>query len=93
MTAHTWAIVEVDGGPMGIGEFWHCAACGAGGGSVWPTWPAPNRQFLANGSGLELPDDCDQAKAMVEAFRKGYAYALQQIPAKVRTRFKIRENV
>lgn len=34
MTHHTWTIEEVDGGTVGIGEFWLCKGCGASGGPV-----------------------------------------------------------
>jgi len=32
MTTHTWAIEEIDGGPVGVGDFWHCTTCGVSGG-------------------------------------------------------------
>jgi hypothetical protein len=101
VTKHKWVIEEVDGGTLGTNDFWKCSVCGAGGGPVWPLLPAgskpkppaPGQAFLANGSGLELPDDCDTARAMIVAFKAGYACALWGIPEKVKKRFEIKETM
>jgi hypothetical protein len=65
MTPHTWTKEEIDGGPMGVGEFWKCSTCGASGGPTdWgkvgllseetePSW----RPFLA-GTGVKLSRAC-----------------------------------
>jgi hypothetical protein len=35
MKPHAWEVEEVDGGPVGVDDFWICHQCGASGGPVW----------------------------------------------------------
>lgn len=68
---HNWTIEEVDGGNLGIGEFWICYDCGASGGPVLgptPKW----KPFLAGTTpSLKLGDDCDVARALIAAYEAG----------------------
>jgi len=65
MKAHVWETEEVDGGHLGVEDFWICRQCGASGGPVGfggsPAFPP----FYADGSGLNLTDDCDESREMV----------------------------
>ena len=69
---HKWETEEIDGGPVGVDDFWICHACGASGGPVMyrkdgldvvPTMDP----FLA-GPALDLSDDCDEAKQQIQDF-------------------------
>jgi len=70
MKPHNWVIEEIDGGSLGVNGVWVCSECGASGG---PEWPGQDKIsdwiFLADGknlvSGLQLPLDCDEAKAVI----------------------------
>ena len=70
MKEHTWEVEEVDGGHVGVDNFWICHACGASGGPV--AWACsrtlPYWLFLA-GTGLTLSIDCDESKKMIEHYR------------------------
>ena len=66
MTAHTWVSEAIDGGSVGVSDFWVCSVCGASGGPCWPLapqfrWPP----FMADGTGLKLSEDCAVALAEV----------------------------
>lgn len=65
MKPHTWETEEIDGGHVGVEDFWICRACGASGGSVNLRMPP----FYADGSGLKVSDDCDEAKVQIEKHR------------------------
>lgn len=69
LKAHAWVVETVDGGALGLGDFWVCPECGSRGGPVWEGHD-PWRPFLAGyGSGLKISDDCDVAKAQIETAR------------------------
>lgn len=85
MKQHEWSIEEIDGGHVGVAECWKCFVCGASGGPAWPRkdeagkWvkekrPGDDWCFYADGSGVQLPLDCDQAKVRIQhhlaAFKK-----------------------
>jgi hypothetical protein len=66
---HAWEVEEVDGGALGIGDFWICKACGASGGPVWFHRRLPHYAFLA-GKGLNLDaHDCERAAQQVQMFK------------------------
>ncbi len=74
MKPHTWVLEEVDGGPVGTADFWKCSSCGACGGLAWPTadgYKPKNDKwiFLADGSGLELTEDCEESAALIADHR------------------------
>jgi len=72
MKPHNWEVEEVDGGPIGIGEFWICHACGASAGPVaWFVSSKSKRwsDFLAGVSLAISNDDCDAAKQTIEKYR------------------------
>lgn len=72
MKQHTWTTKEVDGGHLGISDFWCCSVCGAGSGSVWPGQVMPKGYiFLPNGSGLALTEDCEESQKLIDAFNLG----------------------
>ncbi len=67
MEEHIWGIEEVDGGLLGICDFYICHQCGASGGPVWPGKSPPTfAPFLADGSGY----DCAEAKRQIESHNK-----------------------
>lgn len=67
--AHAWQVEEIDGGPVGFGDFWICHECGASGGPYWSDDKLPTRAFLA-GPALPLSAlDCDAAKLVVDAYK------------------------
>ncbi len=73
MTAHTWEVETVNGGPCGDMDAYICRVCEASGGPVGgflvETTDIPSmRPFLA-GTGIKLGDDCDEAKRLVSVFR------------------------
>lgn len=72
MTYHKWEIEEVDGGHMGVADFWKCDECGASGGLVNPIMGKPPALcFYADGMGLQLlPNDCEKSKQMIEEHLK-----------------------
>lgn len=65
MTPHVWETEEIDGGTVGWDTFRICRACGASGGSIHMSMPP----FYADGSGLRVSDDCDEAKSQIEKHR------------------------
>ena len=73
MTNHKWEIEVIDGGSVGLGEFWKCNQCGASGGpTLWPGHKNSNdvptwRPFLA-GTHLKLTDDCSQSLEIIKKF-------------------------
>lgn len=81
MKPHEWAIEEIDGGHVGVAECWKCFVCGASGGPAWPRknaageWVTEKKDdwcFYADGSGIRLPLDCDQAKIRIAHHLAGY---------------------
>ena len=73
VNTHKWEIEEIDGGAVGIEDFWICKGCGASGGVAWSTFggnPSPPRHaFLAGANGLEVDNfHCKKAKAQIEEF-------------------------
>lgn len=63
MKRHNWIKEYIDAGHID-GEFWICADCDASGGPTLydpPKW----KPFYANGSGLQLSDDCIVSKEMI----------------------------
>jgi hypothetical protein len=72
MKKHNWTIKTIDGGSVGIADFWKCSDCGAGGGII-PTTREPKdteRVFFPNGSGLSLTHDCDESKEIIKSMVK-----------------------
>lgn len=69
MKKHNWTTEEIDGGNLGSADFWICHDCGASGGPVWYDQNGPKEQswqpFYADGSGLKLSDNCDEAKKQI----------------------------
>ena len=65
MKKHTWITEEVDGGYLGIGDFWICSECGASGGPVY-SGHVIKRIFLADGAGLTLAEDCEESKVIID---------------------------
>lgn len=62
MRAHTW-VTKTDYAPnIGEYDFEQCSVCGASAPSVFRATP-----FYADGSGLGVSDDCDEAKAQIAA--------------------------
>lgn len=81
MKAHTWEVEEVDGGPVGTGEFWICRSCGLSGGPILgphdtkPRW----KPFLAGeGLSVRFSEDCDIAKREVETYKSSPEYLKEQ---------------
>ena len=78
MSEHAWETEEVDGGPVGVCDFWRCRRCDAAGGPCWPAKDGsgyvPKKRgwvFYADGSGLKLTDDCEESDRLIrEHFRK-----------------------
>ena len=71
MKKHTWVTEEVNGGHLGVDDFWICKECGASGGPVmWDRKGPSFDPFLADGSGLQVGDDCEKAKVLIEQRRK-----------------------
>jgi hypothetical protein len=74
MVEHSWKIEEIDGGHLGVADFWTCPVCTAGGGPSWGDCdpahpPAPGRAFLP-GPAFKLPDDCEAAKKIATTYRE-----------------------
>lgn len=66
---HSWQVEDVDGGPVGFADVWHCAECGACGGHVDRSGDYPTHVFLA-GPALPLSvSDCDEARRMVDEYK------------------------
>lgn len=68
MKEHEWITEEVNGGHVGVDDFWVCKNCGASGGPVafWRKSPGPSMHpFYADGSGLNLTNDCDESKEII----------------------------
>ncbi len=77
MSQHPWTKVEVDGGPLGVGQFWHCPVCGVGGG---PAWDAAMEKRLEEkgvkkrwqpfivGHGRRVSEDCEEAQKEIRAY-------------------------
>jgi hypothetical protein len=81
MVEHVWTELVGDGGPVGSYDYTKCARCGA----ALSRWlgkglrkAAPERIFYANGSGLDLPADCDEAERMIKAFEMGVKFGIYQ---------------
>lgn len=76
MKQHKWKRIEVDGGNLGVDEFWECEDCGAAGGPVSYKTDPPTKEdnwvFLAGGSGLQLPLDCDESKEIIAKHKETY---------------------
>lgn len=69
---HLWEMEEVDGGPVGVNDFWRCKQCDAAGGPVWYYKDGPRKKdndwvFYADGSGLQLTADCVESAALIQA--------------------------
>lgn len=69
MKAHNWVKHDGDGGHVGAYEYWECSVCGACAGV--DVEPQPGRAFLADGSGLQLVDDCDMSGLLIDAYKRG----------------------
>lgn len=66
LKSHTWEVEEVDGGPVGVGEFWICRPCGASGGPVFGQPEEPHWVPFLAGEDLHLSYDCEVAKLQVD---------------------------
>jgi hypothetical protein len=74
MKEHTWIIEYVDGGHVD-GDFWICKVCRASGGPSFGSQTTPIwKPFLADGTGLQLSEDCDIAEAQVETAKFIHEY-------------------
>lgn len=87
MRIHNWTVEVIDGGHLGIGEFWICKDCGASGGSTVND-KRPTRCFYA-GTGLDLDEDCSVSKKMIDAYELGFARCLARIPPKIQKKFSL----
>lgn len=70
MTEHVWEIEEVNGGHLGAEDFYICRRCGASGGPVVFGAPPTFVPFYADGSQLEVSDDCEEALKQIIAHKK-----------------------
>ena len=81
MKKHNWQVEQIDGGHLGVSDFWKCHDCGASGGPTWairgnegpPAW----EPFLAGeGRRLKLPnpEDCDDVKQRIIAHKNTEDY-------------------
>lgn len=70
MKNHEWVMEEIDGGHVGSADFWKCKNCGASGGWVNGKNPPTMPPFLADGSGLKLSNDCDEAQKEIQRHSK-----------------------
>ena len=83
MAAHIWVVEEVDGGPVGTGDFWTCTGCGAGGGpSCGKVVDSEPRPFFP-GPALDLPDDCDEARKVIAAHKATPKWKVQSAESKI----------
>lgn len=80
-TEHAWVELVGDGGPVGSYDYTKCARCGA----ALSRWlgkglrKAPDeRIFYPNGSGLDLPADCDEADKIIKAHELGIKFGIMQ---------------
>lgn len=67
---HDWQTETVDSGHLGSNDFWHCPRCGAAGGPVFYEKHGPREKgtgwiFYADGSGLQLTDDCVESASLI----------------------------
>lgn len=75
MTPHDWISEEIDGGTLGVEDFWVCRKCGADGGSsylftqegIQPSIPRPFVNGRIGGS-WNLPDDCEEAVKLIKKY-------------------------
>lgn len=65
---HTWVVEEIDGGTVGIGEFWKCSDCGASGGPCLGQESRPHWVPFLAGEDLRLAYDCDVARLQIEQY-------------------------
>ena len=66
MLPHDWIVEEVDGGPIGVEDFWICRRCKASGGLAYST-PQPFVNGRINAL-WDLPDDCEEAARLIEKY-------------------------
>ena len=75
MAEHPWVKEEVDGGPLGLGKFWHCPVCGVSGGPA-EEWVVSTRKRLGKperwdpfvpGHGVRVSEDCEEAQKQIRA--------------------------
>jgi len=91
VTAHVWEIEEVES-DLGVGRFWKCKACGASGGPIGGPLgdkhgePPPTMSPFLAGRNLKLPDDCEEAKVLVNGFMKGAPLSHEEMELIVRLR-------
>lgn len=88
MQEHVWVIETLDGGHVGLNDFWHCPSCEASGGPVWDGCKPPTLgPFYADGSGLQVSSDCAEARFQIQEHRETWvppAERLVKPPAKAR---------
>lgn len=77
MAEHPWTKLEVDGGPLGMGLFWHCPVCGVGGGPAWPEEMEKRLELkgvlkrwqpFIPGHGRRVSEDCEEAQKEIRAY-------------------------
>jgi len=79
MKPHTWTLEEGDAGHIGTYTYRTCHACGAcGGDDIMPMPP-----FVADGSGFQVSEDCDEAKLQIEKHRATWVPPRQREPRPV----------
>lgn len=74
MLPHDWIVEEVDGGTLGVEDFWVCRRCGASGGMAYcltqglpPSIPTPFVNGRIGGP-WDLPDDCEEAARLIKKY-------------------------
>jgi hypothetical protein len=76
MTPHTWVTEKIDGGPVGVAEFYQCSVCGACGGIAFRKGsPKP---FLA-GPALPVSEDCEIAYEEISKHLETKEWKRQQL--------------
>lgn len=71
LTPHQWDIQEIDGGPMGVSDFYICRQCGASGGPHLgrPGGEVPSFPPFLAGVEATISIDCTIAKRQIEELR------------------------
>jgi hypothetical protein len=89
--SHTWVEEEVDSGHLGMNCFWVCKHCGAAGGPNAAGIDMRNAPFLADGTGLKLSLDCDEAKKQIAAHKLKASAVVEDLITCAQARGKIDE--
>lgn len=63
---HHWFVEVIDSAHLGINTFWKCKNCDACAGLSWgEIYPIMN-PFYADGTGLQLTNDCVESKMLIQ---------------------------